>query len=197
MINMDFHEVVLKRRSVRRFKEDKVPENVLDRILEAARWAPSGANLQPWKFIAVTRSETKARIADTCTEYSKEVWKSFTPETARLLSSRGGTWNKSHMKNIPILLAVSYKVTDELTSEIALASTWTAIQNVLLAATNENLAACIYTHANLEEEKNLKNILAVPNAYRLAAIIQLGYPRAIPNAPPRKKLEEIVAYEHF
>lgn len=196
-MNMDFREVVLKRRSIRKFKEDKVPENVLNRILEAARWAPSGANLQPWKFIVVTRSETKARIADTCTEYSKEVWKSFAPQTARLLSGRGGTWNKSYMKKVPILLAVSYKVTTEPTSEVALASTWAAIQNVLLAATNENLAACIYTHANLEEEENLKDILAVPNAYRLAAIIQLGYPRAIPEAPARKKLEEIVSYEHF
>lgn len=194
---MDFYEVVLKRRSIRRFKEDKVPENVLNRILEAARWAPSGANLQPWKFIVVTRSETKARIADTCTEYSKEVWKSFAPETARLLSRRGGTWNKSYMKEVPILLAVSYKVTTEPTSEVALASTWAAIQNILLAATNENLAACIYTHANLEEEESLKDILAVPNAYRLAAIIQLGYPGVTPEAPARKKLEETVSYEHF
>ncbi len=197
MTNVDFREVVLKRRSIRRFKQDEVSENALNRILEAARWAPSGANLQPWKFIVVTKPETKARIADTCTEYSKEVWKSFASDTARFLGSRGGTWDKSYMKNVPILLAVSYKVTDEPASEVALASTWTAIQNVLLAATNENLAACIYTPANPEEEKNLKHILAVPNAYRLAAIIQLGYARAIPKAPPRKKLEEIVAYEHF
>lgn len=197
MTNMGFYEVVRRRRSIRRFKEDKVPKNVLNRILEAARWAPSGANLQPWKFIVVTELETKARIADSCTEFSKEVWKSFAPETARFLGSRGGTWNKSYMKNVPILLAVSYKVTDEPASEVALASTWTAIQNVLLAATNENLGACIYTPANAEEERNLKYILAVPNAYRLAAIIQLGYPRAIPKPPPRKKLEEIVAYEHF
>lgn len=194
---MDFYEVVRRRRSIRRFKEDNVPKNVLNRILEAARWAPSGANLQPWKFIVVTELETKARIADSCTEFSKEVWKNFAHETARFLGSRGGTWNKSYMKNVPILLAVSYKVTDEPASEVALASTWTAIQNVLLAATNENLGACIYTPANPEEERNLKYILAVPNAYRLAAIIQLGYPRAIPKPPPRKKLEEIVAYEHF
>lgn len=194
---MDFDEVIVKRRSVRRFKEDKVPENVLNRILETARWAPSGANLQPWKFIVVTRSEAKARIADTCTDYSKEVWKGFTPETVRFLSSKGGTWDKSYMKEVPILLAVTYKVTHEPTSEVALASTWTAIQNVLLAATNENLAACIYTHANIEEERNLKHILAVPNAYRLAAIIQIGYPKAIPKAPPRKTLEELVSYEHF
>lgn len=194
---MDFYEVVEKRRSVRRFMDDKVSQNVLDRILEAGRWAPSGANLQPWRFIVITSPEVKTRIADTCTEYSKEVWKNFTAETAKFLSSRGGTWNKSNMKTVPILIAVCYEVTDEPTSEIALASTWAAIQNILLAATNENLATCIYTHACLEEEKNLKKILAIPNSYHVAAIIQLGYPKEIPPTPPRKRLDEIVCYEHF
>ncbi len=194
---MDFYEVVLKRRSVRKFKEDEVPQEVLNRILEAGRWAPSGANLQPWKFIVVTKPEVKAKIADTCTKYSREVWKNFPPETAKFLGARGGTWNKSYMKTIPVLVAVCYCVTKEPTSEYALASTWAAIQNILLATANENLAACIYTHAYLEEEKALKQILAIPDAYHLAAIIQLGYPKAIPPTPQRKKLEEIVSYEHF
>lgn len=194
---MDFYEVVLKRRSVRKFKEDKVSKEVLDRILEAGRWAPSGANLQPWRFIVVTSPEVKAKIADVCTEYSKKVWKNFAPETAKFLGGRGATWNKSYMKTLPLLVAVCYCVTKEPVGEYALASAWTAIQNMLLAATNENLASCIYTHAYLEEEKALKRILAIPEAYHLAAIIQLGYPKTIPPTPPRKRLEEIVSYEHF
>jgi len=194
---MDFYEVVLKRRSVRKFKEDKVPQEVLNRILEAGRWAPSGANLQPWRFIVITSPEVKSKIANICTEYSKRVWKNFTPEIVRFLGSRGGTWDKSSMKTIPVLVGVCYLVTDEPKREYALASTWTAIQNILLAATNENLASCIYTHAFPEEEKALKQILAIPDAYHLAAIIQLGYPPTILPTPPRKKLEEIVSYEHF
>jgi len=194
---MDFYEVVLKRRSIRRFEDDKVPQQVLDRILEAGRWAPSGANLQPWKFIVITNPEVKAKIADVCTKYSKRVWKNFAPETVKFLGSRGGTWNKSYMKTIPVLVAVCYCVTEEPVSEYALASAWAAIQNILLATTNENLAACIYTHAYVEEERALKQILAVPDVYHLAAIIQLGYPKTIPPTPPRKKLEEIVSYEHF
>jgi len=95
------------------------------------------------------------------------------------------------------LVVVCYRVTGELVSEYALASTWAAVQNMLLAAANESLGACVYTHAYLEEEKALKEILAVPDAYHLAAIIQLGYPRVVPPAPPRKTLEEIVSYEHF
>ncbi len=101
------------------------------------------------------------------------------------------------MKTVPVLIAVCYRATHEPVSEYALASAWAAIENMLLAATNEKLAACVYTHAFPEEEKSLKQILAVPNTYRLAAIIQLGYPKVIPSAPPKKKLEEIVSYEHF
>ncbi len=82
-------------------------------------------------------------------------------------------------------------------AEYALASAWAAIENMLLAATNENLAACIYTHAGRDEEEALKQVLAVPEACHIAAIIQLGYPKAIPPMPTRKKLEEIVSYEHF
>ncbi len=194
---MEFYDVVFKRRSIRKFKEDKVPREILDRVLEAGRWAPSGANLQPWRFIVVTASEVKSKIADVCTEYSKRVWRDFAPETAKFLGARGGTWDKSYMKTVPVLIAVCYRVTHEPVSEYALASAWAAIENMLLAATNEKLAACVYTHAFPEEEKSLKQILAVPNTYRLAAIIQLGYPKVIPSAPPKKKLEEIVSYEHF
>jgi len=194
---VDFYEVVLKRRSIRKFKDDKVPKEALNRILEAGRWAPSGANLQPSRFIVVTDPKVKAKIAEVCTEYSKKVWRDFTSETAKFLGSRGGTWNKSYMKTLPVLIAVCYCVTKEPLSEYALASTWAAIQNILLAITNEDLAACIYTHAYTEEEKALKQILAIPDAYRLAAIIQLGYPKTSPSTPPRKKLEEIVSYEHF
>lgn len=194
---MDFYEVILKRRSVRKFKPDDVSREVLSRILEAGRWAPSGANLQPWKFIVITSAKVKGKIADVCTQYSRRVWKDFTPETARFLGGRGGTWNKSYMKVIPVLVAVCYCVTEEPVAEYALASAWVAIENMLLAATNENLAACIYTHSGRDEEEALKQVLAIPEAYHLAAIIQLGYPRTIPPTPPRKKLDEIVSYEHF
>ncbi len=194
---MDFFDVVLKRRSVRKFKPDKVPQHALNRILEAGRWAPSGANLQPWRFIVVASPEVKAKITDVCTEFSRKVWATFAPETARFLAARGGTWNKTHMKATPVLIAVCYRATAEPVSEYALASAWAAIENMLLAATNEGLGSCVYTHAFVEEEEALKSILNIPDAYHLAALIQLGFAEADPTAPPRRQLEEIVSYEHF
>lgn len=93
----------------------------------------------------VTDSQVKAQIAGVCTEYSRRVWKGFAPETIRFLGGGGGTWNKSYMKTVPVLVAVCYRVTDEPTSEVALISTWMAIQNILLAATCEGLGPA-FTH---------------------------------------------------
>jgi len=119
------------------------------------------------------------------------------PETARFLAARGGTWNKLYMRVIPVLIAVCYRATDEPMSDYALASAWTAIENTLLAATNEGLGSCVYTHAFAEEEEALKSILSILDAYHLAALIQLGFAEADPTTPPRRQLEEIVSFEHF
>ena len=48
-----FLELVQKRRSIRRFKSDQIPDEYVDKIIEAGRWAPSGFNLQPWEFVVV------------------------------------------------------------------------------------------------------------------------------------------------
>ncbi len=71
---MDFYEVVFKRRSIRKFKETPIPEDVLFRVLEGGRWAPSAGNTQPWHFIIVTDVEVKKRIARVCTLFGCEGW---------------------------------------------------------------------------------------------------------------------------
>jgi len=194
---MDFHEVVRRRRSVRKFRSDDVPTDVLNRILDAGRWAPSAANLQPWRFIVVTSADVKEKIADTCTRFSRKAWANFSPQTAKFLASQGGTWDKSHMKAIPVLVAVCYQVPEKLSNEIALGSAWAAVENMLLAATAENLGSCPYTLYDSEEEAELKKVLRVPQQHHIAAIIQLGYTSISPPTPPRKKLEEIVSHQHF
>lgn len=58
---MDFYEVIRSRRSIRSYKSDPIPEEVLNRVLEAARIAPSGSNRQPWEFIVLKDEELKRR----------------------------------------------------------------------------------------------------------------------------------------
>jgi nitroreductase len=194
---MDFGEVIAKRRSIRKFEEDPVPDETLNRVLEAGRWAPSAGNTQPWHFIVVTDPGVKQRIAAVCTVSSKKAWSRFTPERVKYLAQRGGSWDKSSMGKIPALVVACYEVLERMREEFVLGSAWTAIENMLLAATAEGLGSCIYTYYDLEEEQKLKEILRVPNKYRIAAMIQLGFSSVEPRLPSRKTLKDIVSYQHF
>jgi len=194
---MDFSDVVVKRRSVRKFRDDSVPVEVIARVLEAGRWAPSAGNSQPWRFIVVKNVDVKGRIAEVCTRFSRGAWAGFSPERARYLAERGGTWDKTYMKRVPVLIAMCCEVPEGLREELALASVWMAVENMLSAATNEGLGSCVYTTYDSEEENALKGILRVPEQYRLATIIQLGYASNEQSSPSRKRLEEIVSHEHF
>jgi nitroreductase len=68
---LEFKDVVAKRRSVRKFLKENIPKEALMNILEAARWAPSAGNYQPWHFVVVTDSQTKTAIAEISTKFSK------------------------------------------------------------------------------------------------------------------------------
>ena len=194
---MEFKEVVVKRRSVRKFKKDTISEESLRKVLEAGRWAPSPGNCQPWRFLVVTDPEIKANIASNCTSYSKEHWKKFPPARARYLAARGGSWDKSYIGEIPILVAVSYRLPENMSGELVLGSVWMAVENMLLAATDEGLGSCVYTFLNRNEENKLKRILSADQRDRIACMVQLGYTKTEPISPCRKQLSEIVSHEHF
>jgi nitroreductase len=194
---MEFFDVVAKRRSIRQFKSDSVANETILRVLEAGRWAPSAGNSQPWHFVVVTDAEIRQKIAETCTEFSRKAWKRFPPKRARYLAERGGSWDKSRMAQVPVLIVVCYRILEEIREELVLASVWTSVENILLAATAENLGSCIYTTLDEEEEAKLRDILEAPQKYRIATIIQLGYAESVLVVPKRKKLNEIVSYQHF
>jgi nitroreductase len=194
---MEFKEVVVKRRSVRKFAKEDVVRETLMNVLEAGRWAPSAGNCQPWHFVIVTNPQVKTRIAENCTKFSKKHWTLFPPERAKYLAARGGSWDKSYMKDIPILIVVGYKVPKNMRDELVLDSVWMAVENMLLAATDEGLGSCVYTFLNREEENELKKILHASQEDRVACMVQLGYTKIEPISPFRKKISEIVSYEHF
>ena len=195
--DLEFKEVVLRRRSIRKFKKDAVPRKALENLLESGRWAPSAGNCQPWHFLVVTETGIKAKIASNCTRFSKEHWKQFSPERAKYLAARGGSWEKSYMKEIPVLIAVCCSFLEDVKDELVMGSAWMAVENILLAATDEGLGSCVYTFLNADEEKETKKILHVSSRDRIVCLIQIGYAEIEPNYPWRKQLSEIVSYEHL
>jgi nitroreductase len=194
---LEFKEVIVKRRSIRKFKRDAISEEALGNVLEAGRWAPSAGNCQPWRFLVVTNPKIKAKIASNCTSFSKEHWKQFSPARAKYLAARGGSWDKSYLRDVPALVVVFYEAPENVSRELVLGSVWMAVQNMLLAATDEGLGSCVYTFLNRKEENKLKQILHTSQIARIACIVQLGYAKTEPVPPCRKQLSEIVSYEHF
>jgi len=173
---MDVFEAIKLRRSVRAFTRENISDEQIEKILEAARWAPSAGNLQPWEFIVIRRVDVKREIARAALNQT------FIEEAPVVIvvcanEVRSGSVYGSRGANL-------YCIQD----------TAAAIENMLLAACALGLGAC-WVGAFYEEE--VKRILRIPRGIRPVAIIPIGYSAEKPSPPHRRPLKEIVHYETF
>lgn len=156
---MDIFDAIKNRRSVRRFEERPVPEELIRKIVEAGQWAPSACNRQDWKFIIVDSEEVKEKIL-------KETTAHFVGKA-------------------PLLIFVLYSNrTDNLEYKDHLLSAAMAAQNMQLAAHALGLGACCVN--NLPIKSRLKKILNIPRSYDPVALLCMGYPKAVPKPMKRK-----------
>ncbi|MBM3314952.1 nitroreductase [candidate division WOR-3 bacterium] len=171
---MDFYETVSGRVSVRAYRPDPVPDDVLSRILEAGRLAPSAKNYQPWKFIVVTDPAVRRALVPACRgqgfvgeapvvicgcAIDSQVWKGM-----------GGYWSAE---------AVDLAI---------------AIEHMILAAAAEGLGTC-WIGAFIEAD--VKKVLAIPDGVKPIALTPIGYPQKETRPRPRKPLSEIVCRDRF
>jgi len=159
------------RRSVRRYLPDPVPETILLRILEAARWAPSAVNSQPWHFVVVTDPERKRALY----------------ERAKIAGLVG--W--SHLVGAPVVVAV---VGDPRNNRFYVVDCSLAGMNLLLAAHAAGLGACWI--GGFTEER-IRDVVGVPRSRQIIGLVTLGYPKDTPKAPPRLPLERLVSREVY
>lgn len=173
---MDFYEVIKTRRSVHSFKSDPIPEDVLKRVLDAARMAPSGGNKQSARYIIVRDKKRKEQLVPLCGS-QKHVAEGAVVLVACSLDigiNRGG-----YMGKLSMLVDVAISFT-----------------HLVLAARAEGLATCwIGTFDN----SGIKEFLKIPNEYQVVALTPLGYPEGDPftGASVRLKLEQIVCEEEW
>jgi nitroreductase len=159
--------------------------------------APSAGNSQPWRFIIFRDKVLLRHLAEVNTRFSRLAWEGFDSRMARDVASRGGCWDKSYVAELPLVIVVCYRVgVKNIPDELMWASTWCAIENMLLAATAEGLGSCPYTLFR-DEEKALKELLEIPEDYRIACIVHVGHALDTPMPPPRRRFEEIVGYDRF
>ena len=171
---LDLYEAMSTQRAVRRLKPDPIPEEVLQRVLTAAMWAPTGGNVQPFRLLAVSDSTKLSTIQ---TLYQQE-WSEYTkamraagdqlPE-ARQRMMRAGDYLAAHMSEVPVLMVVCFNpalmaITDaglNRPSIVGGGSVYTAVQNLMLACRAEGLG-CVLTTLLCFREQEMKSLLGIP-----------------------------------
>jgi nitroreductase len=167
-------EAIQKRRSVRKYKEDPIPEEALLRVLEAARLAPSGKNYQPWKFIIVKDKELKEKLAQASAGQ-------FFIARAPVIIVGCGFPDNCYARMGRYMKSWSVDVT-------------IALEHLILQAQEEGLGTC---WIGSFEEEEVKAILNVPEDVKVLALTPLGYPDEIPRFRGRKSLDEIISYDRY
>lgn len=199
--------LVRKRRSYRRFKPDPIPDEIVDKILEVAQWAPSGFNTQPWEFVILTEEEHRKKIVEITSSYWTD---SVEMEKARE-EWQGRTWNLKGMTDetgdyseapVYILLFGDPRPLDalpmgvqcdkhrkQLIYQASLANTFLYLH---LAATTFGLGAQWYSVVQTPYCSCLiKDYLGIPKEFDIFDMIVLGYPAVTPPRKYQRKLEDI------
>jgi len=207
----DFLELLRGRRSMRRFKADAVPRDYIENIVEAARWAMSGANAQPWEFVAVTDAPLRRRIIDASLESRQEV---YAIEKERLPELRHYHHHPApispNFEDAPVLIVVlgdrrTYQATvlaahylngEGGTDATYLKNIANATQNIHLAAAASGLGSQWISVSYIWGQA-IKGILGIPEVLDVHTIVAVGYPAYQPPAPYRRQLKEILHYNCY
>lgn len=178
---MTFLELALSRQSDRSFDPDRrVESEKLERILEAARMAPSACNAQPWKFVVVTDPELVRKVGRATAGLGMNKFAREAPvhilvveESANITSLLGGKVKDKHFPLIDLGIAASH---------------------LSLAAEDEGLGSCIL---GWFDEKEIKELTGIPSSRRLLLDVVIGYPLKDKRRKIRKPKEKVISYNKY
>ena len=182
---MNFETLSQARRSYRSFESTPIPENRLTAILKAGQWAPSPLNLQPWEFIVVSDTETKAAIRKIGESARQEVVDGGGPGWA-------AKYDMAFLEEAPVLIVVVIEPAKGGLGDYfgqkhgALQAGSACVQNMMLAAADMGIGSLWFTFFRPEA---LKNALNIPEHLEVAAVVPFGKPKDVAKAPPRKNAE--------
>ncbi len=178
---MTFLELALSRQSDRSFDPDRrVESEKLERMLEAARMAPSACNAQPWKFVVVTDPELARKVGRATAGLGMNKFAREAPvhilvveESANITSLLGGKLKDKHFPLIDLGIAASH---------------------LSLAAEDEGLGSCIL---GWFDEKEIKELTGIPSSRRLLLDVVIGYPLKDKRRKIRKPKEKVISYNKY
>jgi nitroreductase len=211
---LDLYEAASTTRAVRRLRPDPIPEPVLRRVLQAATWAPSGGNLQPWHVIAVRDPVRKQALA----ELYRGLWSDYAAARRALLAKLpdavrtphekaldAGDHLAAHLGEAPVIASFCFHperltITDaELgrPSVVGGASLYPAVQNLLLACRAEGLG-CVLTTLLCAREKEVRELLEIPEPWATSAFVPIGWPQGGGHGPlARRPVAQVAFADRF
>ena len=172
---MELEEAIKGRRSIRAFKPQAIPEETVERLIDAARHAPSAGNTQPWEFVIAREQDTKKKLAQAA--------------------------HQAFVEEAPVVIVVcadenrssqGYGIRGE--TLYCIQDTSAATQNILLTAYALGLGTCWIGAFN---ENEARKVLKAPSGIRPVAMIPVGYPNKTPSQRGRRPMNQIVHHEGF
>ena len=165
---MSLLDLILSRRSIRRYETKYISEEVLKQILEAGRQAPSAANRQPIRFVIVKDHDLLQNLCDN-------------------LITR-------FVKYAPVAIVGCADIQSLLTGKWAVVDTTIAMQNMVIAAWTLGIGSCWIGACN---EEKVKELLKIPDKWKVVALVTLGYPAEQPKQREKKPVEEMFSFNSF
>jgi len=163
----DLVDTILTRRSIRKYESKPIPKEVLEKILEAGRMAPSAMNRQSWHFVVVTDDAVKHELSN-------------------------GLYNR-FIRTAPVVI-VGCARRDRIAGELSIISAAIALENMVIAAWASGVGSC---WIGAFQNNKIKRLLAIPENWEIVGLIPFGYPAETPKPHTKKPLTEITSYNKF
>lgn len=199
---MDLMEILKERRSIRKFTDESVPRDVINTILEAAKWAPSPSNFQGTQFIVVKSKAILKQMSDAVKDSMGKLQGAL-PEGDVSDYIKGYSGYFTFFEDAPAAIIVAYKIRNTFINTLTgsnmvennhlaeISGAAAAIQNIILMAHNLGYGTCWMT-GPLVAEKEFCKLLDIKSNYKIAAVLPIGKPAETPMAPDRKNISKMM-----
>jgi len=208
----DLYEVMSTLRAVRKLRPDPIPDDVMERVLQAACWAPTGGNQQPWRVVVVTDADGKQALQDIYRPEWQKYSETFMAHLSGLPDDELVKWQRiiaagdhlaDHMHEAPALLVfcanpAMMAITDAKLDRVSMVgggSVYPAVQNLMLACVEEGLG-CAITTLHCKREPEVLAALDIPDGWATVALVPIGYPIGRGHGPITRKPPAKMAYRN-
>lgn len=206
----ELYESMSRLRAVRKLRPDPIPDDVLERVLQAACWAPTGGNAQPWRVVVATSPESKRALQDVYEPEWAKYSAGFLDRLAGIPADQFAKWERvaaagdhlaANLEAAPVILVFCANpalmaITDAGLDRISMVgggSVYPAVQNAMLACVEEGLG-CTLTTLHCIREDEVKVALGIPDEWATVAMVPIGYPVGKGHGPITRQPPSKMAY---